>query len=150
MIDPATGMKPGQRYTIESRERAPQFPGFFLDAKYYLGPELLTAIGWMEGQRFLYDDIDPQGQPVYPDRIAGTIEDLNLTLADGTQLKLEQVHQEARLDTLEAGNQTTYESPRPLSVRKSSVPKACLVGGALLIAGLLYTLDRKSRGKRLR
>jgi hypothetical protein len=29
MIAPATGMKPGERYTVESRERVPHFPDFF-------------------------------------------------------------------------------------------------------------------------
>jgi short-subunit dehydrogenase len=149
VIDPATGMKPGQRYTIESRERTRQFPGFFLDAKYYLGPELLTAIGWMEGQKFLYDDIDPQGQPVYPDRIAGTIENLTLTLADGTQLKLEEVHQEARLDTLEAGSQTRYESPRPLSVRNSLAGKLVVITGASSGIGRAAAHAFACRGARL-
>ena len=40
MIDPKTGMKPGERYVVESLERTQHFPGFFLDGKYYLGPEL--------------------------------------------------------------------------------------------------------------
>jgi NAD(P)-dependent dehydrogenase (short-subunit alcohol dehydrogenase family) len=88
MIAPATGMKPGERYTVESRERVPHFPGFFLDGKYYLGPELLTAVGWLEGQQFFYDQLDPTGEPIYPDRMAGTIEDLTLTLGDGSRLNL--------------------------------------------------------------
>jgi hypothetical protein len=29
MIAPATGMKPGERDTVESRERVPHFPDFF-------------------------------------------------------------------------------------------------------------------------
>ena len=53
MIDKATGMKPGERYRVENVERAHQFAGFFLDGKYYLGPELLTAVGWLDGQRFI-------------------------------------------------------------------------------------------------
>jgi len=91
MIAPETGMKPGERYAVESVEREPHFPGFFLDAKYYLGPELQTAVGWLEGQRFVYDQLDPNGEPVYPDKIAGTIEDLTLILADGARLKLHQI-----------------------------------------------------------
>lgn len=31
MIDPATGMKAGERHSVENVERAHQFPGFFLD-----------------------------------------------------------------------------------------------------------------------
>jgi short-subunit dehydrogenase len=88
MISPATGMRTGERYAVESVERAPHFPGFFLDGKYYLGPELNTAVGWLEGEKFLYDQLDPEGEPVYPDRVAGTIEDLTLIMADGVRLKL--------------------------------------------------------------
>lgn len=88
MISPATGMRAGERYAVESVERAPHFPGFFLDGKYYLGPELNTAVGWLEGVKFLYDQLDPEGEPVYPDRVAGTIEDLTLIMADGVRLKL--------------------------------------------------------------
>jgi NAD(P)-dependent dehydrogenase (short-subunit alcohol dehydrogenase family) len=88
MISPATGMRTGERYAVESVERAPHFPGFFLDGKYYLGPELNTAVGWLEGQTFFYDQLDPEGEPVYPDRVAGTIEDLTLVMADGVRLKL--------------------------------------------------------------
>lgn len=91
MIDQSTGMKPGQRYAIESGERERQFPGFFLDGKYYLAAELQTAVGWLEGQTFVYDELDSSGEPVYPDRIAGTIEDLTLNLIDGVQLKVNRV-----------------------------------------------------------
>ena len=33
--------------------------------------------------------VDPDGQPIFADRLAGTIEDLVLTLVDGATLKLE-------------------------------------------------------------
>jgi NAD(P)-dependent dehydrogenase (short-subunit alcohol dehydrogenase family) len=88
MIDSATGMSPGERYAVESLERTRSFCGFFLDGKYYLGPELLTAVGWLEGQTFIYDELDALGDPVFPDRVAGTIENLTLVLADGARLKL--------------------------------------------------------------
>ena len=88
MIDSATGMKPGERYLIESPERTRNFPGFFLDGKYYLGPELLTAGGWLEGHKFLYDELDAVGEPVFPERVAGVIENLTLILSDGARLKL--------------------------------------------------------------
>lgn len=99
MIDSLTGMKPGERYTVESLERTRHFPGFFLDAKYYLGPELMTAVGWLEGQQFYYDELDPTGEPVFPDRLAGSIEDLTLILADGARLKLNKVRFNAPLDS---------------------------------------------------
>ena len=88
MIDQATGMKPGERYCVENLERVHQFPGFFQDGKYYLGPELLTAVGWLEGDRFIYDSLDAEGEPVFPDRVAGTINNLTLKLVDGTSLQL--------------------------------------------------------------
>ncbi|QXI18649.1 SDR family oxidoreductase [Pseudomonas hamedanensis] len=91
MIAPATGMKPGTCYAIESVERAPQFPGFFLDGKYYLGPELQTAVGWLEGQDFIYDQLDPTGEPIYPDRRVGQIQNLALTLGDGQRLALNEI-----------------------------------------------------------
>ncbi|VVO44857.1 SDR family oxidoreductase [Pseudomonas fluorescens] len=98
MIDSLTGMKPGERYAVESLERTRNFPGFFLDGKYYLGPELMTAVGWLEGQRFFYDELDPVGEPVFPDRVAGTIEDLTLTLIDGARLKLNKLRYNAQVD----------------------------------------------------
>lgn len=96
MIDPATGMKVGERYAVESLERTRHFPGFFLDGKYYLGPELMTAVGWLEGQKFLYDQLYPTGEPVFPDRVVGTIENLTLTLADGARLTLNEVQYHAK------------------------------------------------------
>jgi len=88
MINQATGMKSGKRYRVENVERAHQFPGFFQDGEYYLGPELLTAVGWLEGTRFIYDSLDAAGEPVFPNREAGTVEGLTLTLVDGTSLEL--------------------------------------------------------------
>lgn len=98
MIDPATGMKTGERYTVESLERARHFPGFFLDGKYYLDPELMTAIGWLEGQQFFYDELDPTGEPVFPNRLAGTVEDLTLILVDGARLPLNEILYKAEKD----------------------------------------------------
>jgi len=91
MINQATGMKSGKRYRVENVERAHQFPGFFQDGKYYLGPELLTAVGWLEGTRFIYDSLDAEGEPVFPNREAGTVEGLTLTLIDGTSLELSRI-----------------------------------------------------------
>ena len=103
MISPATGMRTGERYAVESVERAPHFPGFFLDGKYYLGPELNTAVGWLEGQTFIYDQLDPEGEPVYPNRVAGTIEDLTLVMADGVRLKLTPLQPEIDRPAVGAG-----------------------------------------------
>jgi hypothetical protein len=88
MIDESTGMTAGVRYEIEKRERVEPFSGFFLDGKYYLAPKLQTAIGWLEGNRFMYDELTPEGEPVYEDRLVGTIENLQLTMTDGLTLKL--------------------------------------------------------------
>jgi len=141
MIDPATGMRAGERYNVECLERTPHFPGFFLDGKYYLGPELQTAVGWVEGQQFLYDQLDPTGEPVYPGRVAGTIENLTLVLADGTRLKL---------------NEMAYDAPRylptemtddilntsPLAPIRPIRPSPLLViGAALLIGGCLLAIN---------
>jgi len=104
MISPATGMRTGERYAVESVERAPHFPGFFLDGKYYLGPELNTAVGWLEGQTFIYDQLDPEGEPVYPNRVAGTIEDLTLVMADGVRLKLTPLQPEIDRPAVGAGH----------------------------------------------
>lgn len=98
MIEPATGMKPGERYGVENVERTHQFPGFFLDGKYYLAPNLLTAVGWLEGQDFIYDHLDAAGEPVFPGRVAGTVEDLTLTLVDGTSLQLSRINADAAVD----------------------------------------------------
>ncbi|MGF6330560.1 hypothetical protein ABH909_003438 [Pseudomonas sp. BS3782 TE3695] len=91
MIDEATGMTAGVRYEIEKRERVEPFAGFFLDGKYYLTPELQTAIGWIEGNRFIYDVLDPEGEPMFKDRVAGTIKDLKLILSDGMTLDIHPV-----------------------------------------------------------
>jgi short-subunit dehydrogenase len=88
VIDSKTGMKPGERYSVARLGDTHPFTGFFLDGKYYLAPELLTAVGWLDNQRFIYDDLDASGEPVFPDRFAGTIDDLTLTLVGGESLKL--------------------------------------------------------------
>ncbi|VEF11558.1 short chain dehydrogenase/reductase family oxidoreductase [Pseudomonas fluorescens] len=122
MIAPATGMKPGERYVIESVERAPQFPGFFLDGKYYLGPELQTAVGWLEGQDFIYDQLDPTGEPIYPNRRAGTIDNLALILDDGLRLELSAVPYRAEAErapsateSIDNYRQTQRERTSPLA-----------------------------------
>lgn len=158
MIDPATGMKAGERYIVESLERTRHFPGFFLDGKYYLSPELMTAIGWLEGQQFYYDELDPTGEPVFPNRLAGTIEDLTLILADGARLPLNEMPYRANgdatdnlisLDPLPSGNSPTPASDqhRTVSSRRSGKHPypILLAAGAALIVGILFGIKRSNR-----
>lgn len=150
MIDPLTGMRPGERYSVESLERTPHFPGFFLDGKYYLGPELQTAVGWLEGQQFLYDQLDPTGEPVYPGRVAGTIEDLTLILGDGARLKLSEMAYDApRYLPTEMTDDilNTY----PLAAVRPIRPSPLLViGAALLVSGCLLAFNRLGRRRSVR
>ncbi|MBV7476123.1 short chain dehydrogenase [Pseudomonas sp. PDM31] len=153
MIDQATGMRPGERYSVESRERTPHFPGFFLDGKYYLGPELQTAVGWLEGRQFLYDQLDPGGEPVYPGRVAGTIENLTLILGDGARLQLHLMEYESQqslpyyaTDEIVRNAVDTFEletdTPKPAPIRPSAL---LVVGAALLVSGALLALNRLGR-----
>ena len=155
MIAPETGMKPGERYRIESVERAPQFPGFFLDGKYYLGPELQTAVGWLEGQHFLYDQLDPNGDPVYPDRIVGTITARTLELSDGLRMSIDEIPFQAEaVAPFQTPDKATIET-RPLAIsqrrtatgfRQPMQPSALLVAGAALLVGLcLLAINRSGR-----
>lgn len=154
MIAPATGMKPGERYRIESVERAPQFPGFFLDGKYYLGPELQTAVGWLEGQKFLYDQLDPNGEPVYPNRIVGTIDGLTLELGDGLRLSIEELPYQTEIVTPFTLLDTAISPTRPMatSLRRNSIgkpiqPSALLVAGAALLVGVCLLALNRVRGR---
>lgn len=119
MIDSATGMKPGERYAVESLERAHQFQGFFLDGKYYLDPELLTAVGWLEGQQFLYDDLDAAGSPVFPNGVAGVVEDLTLKMADGVLLPLTKIHVTVPNEAANEDGQEQSSPPSPPSTANS-------------------------------
>ncbi|QAY93332.1 SDR family oxidoreductase [Pseudomonas sp. ACM7] len=148
MIHSLTGMKPGERYAVESLERTRNFSGFFLDGKYYLEPELMTAVGWLEGQQFLYDELDPLGEPVFPNRVAGTIEDLTLTLADGARLKLNQVRYTAQVDPPTQGINATPDLYR----RKASGPlcdKLVVITGASSGIGRAAAHAFASEGARL-
>lgn len=137
MIDPATGMRPGERYSVESLERAHQFPGFFLDGKYYLGPELLTAAGWLEGQRFIYDALDATGEPVFPGRAAGDIKDLTLTLVDGTPLQLTPIDAWAV-----ESDRRRLPGGRP---KRRDKPGLLAVTAMLLLSGCALAALRRSR-----
>jgi len=155
MIDPATGMRAGERYHVESLERTPHFPGFFLDGKYYLGPELQTAVGWLEGQQFLYDQLDPTGEPVYPVRVAGTIEDLTLILGDGARLKLNEMAYDAPRylptemtdDILLNGVSHLYPQASVRPIRPSPL---LVIGAALLVSGCLLAFNRLGSRRSIR
>ena len=139
MMNAATGMKPGERYQVENAEREHQFQGFFLDGKYYLGPELLTAVGWLEGQCFVYDDLDASGEPAFPDRVAGTIEDLVLTMADGAILQL------ARIDVVipvAAANEAGQEAQEELAPDISDDQIRRLQGKVVVITGASSGIGR--------
>ncbi|MBK4994523.1 hypothetical protein IAE39_002697 [Pseudomonas sp. S37] len=152
MIDPTTGMKAGERYAVENIERAHQFPGFFLDGKYFLGPELLTAVGWLEGKRFIYDNLDATGEPIFPGRAAGNIEDLTLTLVDGTALKLSRLEVSAMADDINAEDQpargfsrNTETSGSLVLTRKDRIPlllSAAVIG---FLAGFVITHAQRRR-----
>lgn len=158
MIDPATGMKAGERYIVESLERTRHFPGFFLDGKYYLGPELMTAIGWLEGQQFYYDELDPTGKPVFPNRLAGTVEELTLILADGARLPLIEMAYEAQIDPSDSpiSRDPSSWAHRPASPSdqhgvegvwmsgKHPYP-ILLAAGAALILGILFGAKQAKR-----
>jgi NAD(P)-dependent dehydrogenase (short-subunit alcohol dehydrogenase family) len=133
MLNSQTGMKAGERYSVESSEQAHQFRGFFLDGKYYLGPEVLTAVGWLEGQQFVYDDLDPAGKPVFPHRIAGSIENLALTVIDGTVLKL------SLIDA-----QSFVEEPQPTDAyaTEPSQNRGELAGKVVVITGASSGIGR--------
>lgn len=136
MIDSTTGMKAGQRYTIDSLERTHHFPGFFLDGKYYLGPELLTAVGWLEGRQFYLDELDPTGEPVFADRLAGSIENLTLIMDDGARLPLNEMPYHVR----QALPATTVKTEHA-----GFKPPLMVAGLALLVGGVLLALSRRAR-----
>lgn len=138
MIDQATGMKSGERYRVENVERAHQFPGFFQDGKYYLGPELLTAVGWLEGTRFIYDSLDAEGEPVFPNREAGTVEGLTLTLVDGTSLELSRIEASDAIAPLDP----SASGAEPEAPDRSAPLKGPLRGKVVVITGASSGIGR--------
>ncbi|MHC8367244.1 short chain dehydrogenase [Pseudomonas sp. ZT5P21] len=136
MINSLTGMKPGERYAVENLGSARSFPGFFLDGKYYLKPELMTAVGWLEGQHFLYDELDRAGKPVFPDRVAGIIDDLTLILVDGARLKLNKVRYSAPVDL----PTSELQHPRAGKYRPSLL---VALASTLLLGGSLFARQKR-------
>lgn len=154
MIDPTTGMKPGERYCVESLERAHQFHGFFLDGKYYLDAELLTPVGWLEGQQFLYDDLDGEGNPVFPEGVAGIIEDLTLRMADGAALPLTKIHVTVPDQEYEQEDQAQPTPPPARSSAQSrwhaAAPQQRMLVLAAALAGGFVAALLSTRPTRLR
>jgi len=143
MIDSATGMRAGERYTVEGHDNAHRFTGFFLDGKYYLSPELLTAVGWLEGQQFIYDELDATGAPVYTDRIAGFIEDLTLTLVEGAALKLQEqrfISHDTPSDSEPSAEHDKHPDPDPAATKASPAALWGAVGAAFIVGVTLARL----------
>ncbi len=53
MINPTASMKMGERYSVEQIGDTHPITRFFLDGKYFLRPERLSAVGWFEGQKIV-------------------------------------------------------------------------------------------------
>ncbi len=142
MINSATGMRPGERYGINSEQQPHQFPGFFLDGKYFLAPELLTAVGWLEGQQFFYDQLDGAGDPLFADRIAGTIENLTLTLTDGVQLQIEALENHASRE------QQAAEIEEDLQQARRKPPALLIIAGGVTLGLFCCLLYRRANTHR--
>jgi hypothetical protein len=141
-----TGMMAGRRYTIENVRGAPEFAGFFLDDKYFLHPELLTAIGWLDGDRFIYDQLSSTGEFAFPGGVAGTIKGLTLTLGDGRSLAITELETSAQP---EWGTEHTYGSADELSLPEKRRKPAFLFAttAATVIAGyIIGRLLERRRG----
>lgn len=86
MLDESTGMQAGQRYRIESPLDDLFIDGFFLDGKFFDSDHHKTPIGWLEANTFIFNTVNGNGTPKYPNRVAGEIHNLVLTLSDGKTL----------------------------------------------------------------
>jgi hypothetical protein len=130
-----TGMKTGERYIIENVEGAPEFRGFFLDGKYFLHPELLTAVGWMDGDQFMVDQVSSVGESAFPGGLAGTIIDLTLKLKDGTTLTLAEVEVSAQVD--DPADQSSDQANQRLAIQNP--PQAFLIAttAAMVVVGYI-------------
>jgi hypothetical protein len=142
-----TGMRRGARYVIEQVDGAPAFSGFFLDGKYFLHPELLTAIGWIDADRFMFDQVSSTGEPAFPGRLAGTINDLTLKLEDGTSLNLAEVELSAHIGGL--ADETVDQPEERFTVMNPTHPAFLLATTAtLLVVGYIAgRLLDKRRGR---
>lgn len=130
-----TGMKAGERYIIENVDGAPEFTGFFLDGKYFLHPELLTAVGWMDGDQFMVDQVSSVGESAFPGGLAGTIIDLNLHLEDGTTLTLAEVEVSAQVD--DPADQSFDQANQRLAIQSPAQAFLIATTAAMVVAGYI-------------
>jgi hypothetical protein len=91
MLDESTGMQLGKRYRIESPLGDLLIDGFFLDGTFFDSDHHRAPLGWLEANNFIFNAVDGNGTPIYPNRIAGEIHNLVLTLADGKTLGIRHV-----------------------------------------------------------
>ncbi|MFJ3470504.1 short chain dehydrogenase [Pseudomonas sp. NPDC090201] len=130
-----TGMKTGERYIIENVEGAPEFRGFFLDGKYFLHPELLTAVGWMDGDQFMVDQVSSVGESAFPGGLAGTIIDLTLKLKDGTTLTLAEVEVSAQVD--DPADQSSDQANQRLAIQNPAQAFLIATTAAMVVVGYI-------------
>lgn len=141
-----TGMKAGERYIIENVDGAPEFTGFFLDGKYFLHPELLTAVGWMDGDQFMVDQVNSVGESAFPGGLAGTIIDMNLHLEDGTTLTLAEVEVSAQVD--DPADQSFDQANQRLAIQNPSQAFLIATTAAMVVVGYIVgRLLETSRGR---
>lgn len=91
MLVKSTGMEMDQRYKIESPCSERLFKGFFLNGQFFDGDHHRGPVGWLEENTFIFNAVDGSGVHKYPNRVAGEIHDLVLTLANGTSLRIRHV-----------------------------------------------------------
>lgn len=130
-----TGMKAGERYIIENVDGAPEFTGFFLDGKYFLHPELLTAVGWMDGDQFMVDQVSSVGESAFPGGLAGTIIDLTLKLKDGTTLTLAEVEVLAQVD--DPADQSFDQANQRLAIQNPAQAFLIATTAAMVVVGYI-------------
>ena len=91
MLEASTGMKPGLRYCLENPANGVVFDGFFQDGQYFDSKHHRVPIGWLEGNNFIYNEVDGNGNPRFPNRLAGVLKNLVLTMYDGTTIQTREV-----------------------------------------------------------
>lgn len=130
-----TGMKTGERYIIENVDGAPEFRGFFLDGKYFLHPELLTAVGWMDGDQFMLDQVSSVGESAFPGGLAGTIIDLTLKLKDGSTLTLAEIEVSAQVN--DPADQPLDQANQRLAIQNPAQAFLIATTAAMVVVGYI-------------
>lgn len=130
-----TGMKAGERYIIKNVDGAPEFTGFFLDGKYFLHPELLTAVGWMDGDQFMLDQVNSVGESAFPGGLAGTIIDLTLKLKDGTTLALAEIEVSAQV--IDPADQSLDQANQRLAIQNPAQAFLIATTAAMVVVGYI-------------